>query len=390
MTSYEYNFSNPIKIIAGKHAAIQLSFELDQHGSKRPFILTDQTSDSLLNKLIDAFRCTDITIGAVYAAMPATLSETVLSEILDVYSQSDCDAIIAMGGDYVIDAAKMIILMVSAETTDLSRFSISQKDYPRLKPFVAIPLSVNAALKISQPANLKTEKNTLVTLPSPDILPHIALIDPRLSIQLHAETLALEGMAAMGYAIDSLISLKYNPVSEAFAHTSIRILKTYLIKAVKKKGKKNLGVAILNGALIAGIAGSNTNGGLIQALSTAVNNVGGISKHTACSILLPHCMRYNIKETEDTLSKLAFILAGPEEASLMSPELRGERTITVLQQMLSKLNELCAMPTTLSYAGLPQHLLEPIAANAIEDPALTLSPKPVNQPDAIDILSKAF
>jgi len=116
-----YEFLNSVKIISGKLALEHIPHELKNLGANRPIILTDSflMKIGLVETVLDAFKESDIVIGAVYANIPPDSSISIVNETAKVYRENQCDSIVAIGGGSVIDTAKGLSMVITEGTPDL-------------------------------------------------------------------------------------------------------------------------------------------------------------------------------------------------------------------------------------------------------------------------------
>ncbi len=394
MIPSEYDFCNTVKVISGKKAIDQLSYELGQRGSQKPIIITDQevATAGMIKTIIGSFGGSDMIIGAVYDDTPHDVSDVVVNEIAAIYRDRRCDAIIAVGSDSVIDTAKGVNIAVSEDTNDLSKFAGNNMLNKPMKPFIAIPTTAIASTRVTKDVVLNNQgAGGKVEIVSPYLLPDIAVVDLRLLPQTMPGIIAENGIAALSRAIEICISQKRNPVSDAIAHTAIQMICENLIDAVKDVENKNkdLGAAMINASMLATIASTDAMGGLVHALAQATKDVCNVSMGNTTAALLPVVMEFNCEKVEAGLSKLLLPLAGPEEYAGTSADLRAQQSITTVKNLITELQRLSGLPVTLKEAGVPEDKLEEIAKKAIDDKSIELNPEPVDLNQVLEIIKKA-
>ena len=130
-----FEFTNPVRIIAGHKALDNISFELGQLQAHKPLILTDQgiKKAGLLKYVKDAFKETDITFS-LFEDIIQDSSEELVRNIAVLFRETDSDSLIAVGGGSVIDTAKAVNVLVTENSDDLMQFAGAEIIKNPLKP----------------------------------------------------------------------------------------------------------------------------------------------------------------------------------------------------------------------------------------------------------------
>jgi alcohol dehydrogenase len=329
MSAYHYEFYNPVRVISSSHALDNLPFELGQLSVSRPLVITDKgVIDAGLLKIVEnAFSDSDIQIGAVFDNTPPDSSLKVVKEIAELYKKHQCDGFVAVGGGSVIDTAKGVNLVVTQNSDDLSRFAGYQVLDKPMKPFAVIPTTAGTGSEVTQVAVISdTDRGLKMAFTSQYMLPHIAVLDPRMTLTLPPSMTAATGMDALSHAMESMISLQKNPLSDAYAMAAIKLIAENLPAAVEKGNNADIRLNMANAATLAGIAFSNAMVGVVHSLGHATGAVCHLPHGLAMSIFLPVGLEYNLEKEGKTIGEMLLPLAG-EAVYLNTPEkLRAKGT----------------------------------------------------------------
>ena len=124
-----YEFYCPVKIVSGKKALANLPYEMDQLGSKKAMVITDQgvVNAGLLKLVEESFQGWDGEIGALYDQTPPDSSDKVVNEIARIYREKECDCIVAVGGGSSIDTAKGVNIVVTEGTENLLAYQGAER-----------------------------------------------------------------------------------------------------------------------------------------------------------------------------------------------------------------------------------------------------------------------
>jgi len=102
-------------------------------------------------------------------------------------------------------------------------------------------------------------------------------------------------MDALTHAIEALHALQREPIADAMALHAIRLIWEYLPRCVEQgddlvaRGQQQIA------ALMAGVAFSNAQIGLVHAMAHSVGALFKVPHGLANSILLPHVMLFNLE-----------------------------------------------------------------------------------------------
>ncbi len=388
-----YEFFNPVKILSGNKALDNLPYELDQLGVSRPIIISDKgvVKAGLMKHVKAAFDSSGMTIGAIYDDVPPDSSTQVVNDIVTVYRENGCDAIVAVGGGSPIDTAKGVNIVISENSNDLMEFEGADRLKKPMQPFVVIPTTAGTGSEVTLAAVIKnTEKNVKMGFASHLLFPKVAILDPRMTITMPPHITAATGMDALTHAMESYTCLQKNPLSDAYAFAAIKLISENLCKAVEDGNDENSRSAMANASTMAGAAFSNSMCGMVHALGHSVGAICHIPHGMAMSIFLPIGLEYNLEKTKKYVAELLLPFGGMEEYTKMPEERRAARTIVLVRKLQQTLYDLCGLPRNLKEAGVSRSQLESIAQTAINDGTLTFNPLEMDEKDALNVLNEAY
>ncbi len=391
MPSY-YEFSCPVKILCGHAALPNLPYELEQLGASRPAIVTDEgvVAAGLLDKVTAVFEGSNCEVGAIYDKTPPDSSITTVNELAALYKDKGCDSLVAVGGGSALDTAKAVNIVISEGTGDLMQFQGVDRLTKPAKPLVAIPTTAGTGSEVTAVAVI-TDQERDVKLPFMDsrLFPHVAILDPAMTVTLPPKITAATGMDALTHAVEAFYCLGKNPVSDAYSVAAITLIREHLVRCVEDGSDPEDRLAMANAALLAGISFSNSLVGVVHSLAHACGGVAHVPHGVANSILLPVGMENNLDKVGAVIADLAPHLGAKVSAGASERE-RAEAAIQAVRDLGKRLSELCGLPTRLSDAGVKEDQLEAIAKTAINDGAVTYNPEEITYEDALRLIRQAF
>lgn len=394
MNNDYYEFFCPVKLIVGARALENIPFELGSLGAKRPLVVTDRgvAGAGLVDKLREILSAGGLEIAAVYDEVPPDSSLAAVRAIASRYREADCDALIALGGGSPIDTAKAANILASYQTEDLLKYS-GAGNLPRpLKPLLVVPTTAGTGSEVTFVSIVRDEERGVkVPFASPFLMPHAAVLDPRMTLSLPAQITAATAMDAMTHACESFICLAKNPMSDAYATAAVRAVAENLLKVLDTPSDQAGRLALAQGAAMAGIAFSNSMVGLVHSLGHSVGALCHVHHGTCMSILLPAVLEYNLAARRGAIGELLLPLAGADVYATTSAADRAEQAIARLKTLKDEIHARCGLPRTLAETGkVEQSQLEQIATMALDDGSIIYNPVEVSREEALAVLHKAW
>lgn len=389
-----YEFQHSTKMISGKFSLENIPTELSMMGAGHPMILSDHVLYQIgtLSLVCDAIGSGDISIGAVFHEIPADSSSAVVNEIAKIYRREGCDSLVAVGGGSVLDTAKGVRMLLSNRAEDIMELlgcEILHRGHHI--PFVAVPTTSGTGSESTLVAVIRNAVSGMkMEFISYYLQPDVTVLDARMTLTLPAKMTASTGLDALCHAIEACTCLQKNPLSDAYGTAAIRMIGEYLERAVKngKDQKARLGLA--NASTMAGAAFSNSMVGMVHAIGHALGGICHVPHGDAMTILLPHCMEYNMDKLSKGYGELLLYMEGPEAYAATSEEERGTAMVKSVRSLEGRLHGLCGIPLTLKEAGVEKKDFEAVAKAAVNDGAMIVNPKQVDKEDVLMVLEKAY
>jgi alcohol dehydrogenase class IV len=224
-----------------------------------------------------------------------------------------CDAVIAVGGGSVLDAAKLIALM-RHNPGDLKFFDGIQKaKHPGL-PLFAIPTTAGTGSETT-PASVITDTETHRKVPVADgkLVPHYVALDAGLMKSMPPHITAATGMDALTHAVESWLSKASNGSTEAMAGAATRLILQYLPRAWRDGDDMQAREAMAMASFYGGVAFGRTSVGYAHGIAHQLGRVCGTPHGDANAMVLPEVLSAYGASVHERLAALARV-AGVAEA----------------------------------------------------------------------------
>lgn len=310
----------------------------------------------------------------------------------ELYRENNCDAIIAVGGGSVIDTSKATNILVSEGGDDLLQYS-GAHNLPRpLKPFFVIPTTSGTGSEVTMVAVVSdTEKNVKMPFASYYLMPHAAILDPRMTQTLPPHLTAMTAMDAMTHAIEAYSCMAANPISDAYATAAIKKISSNLFNVLDNPSDEQGRLELAQASTMAGIAFSNSMVGLVHSLGHALGAVAHLPHGLCMNLFLPYVLEYNKDVNADKIAELLLPLAGADVYAQTPAHLRADKTISTLLAIRDRLYALTKLPRTLQETGkVSEAQLDEVAEKALNDGSIIYNPKEANLEELKAILKKAW
>jgi alcohol dehydrogenase class IV len=234
-----------------------------------------------------------------------------IDRITDKYRDLDIQAVVAAGGGSVMDAGKAVsaMLPMSGTVRDFLE-GVGTRLHPGIKVFfVAVPTTAGTGSECTANAVLSGSANGVAfkrSLRHENLVPDVAMIDPSLSLSCPPATTAASGMDALTQLIESYLSVKSGPVTDALALEGIVQVHHNLIHAWENGENIHARSGMAYAAMLSGITLANAGLGLIHGFASSVGASFEIPHGVVCGTLMAVVNRHNIQS----------ILSGDEKGIL--------------------------------------------------------------------------
>jgi len=366
-------FWNPTKIVFGENTALDVAIEVENLKCKKALIVTDRD----LAKNTDIPERIKKVLGnlcvGIFTDVEPDSGIHIVNQGAKLGKELGADCIVSVGGGSAIDTAKgiAILLKEGGKLQDYVGFQILTRPQT---PHIVIPTTAGTGSEVTYVAVIKDhEEGRKLLFGDYNILPNVAILDPKMTEGLPPRLTAATGMDAMCHAIEALHSLQREPIADGLALHAIRLIKEFLPKAVENGKDMMARGEMLIAANMAGIAFSNAQVGVVHALAHSVGARFKVHHGLANSILLPACLRYNADACGevylDVLSALGVDIEG------IQPDKAGDVVADKIIEFTKKLG----LPQRLRDVGVPEEGLKECSELALSDGAIVYNPKFISE-----------
>ncbi len=356
-----YEFFNPTKISSGNKALENLPTEMDALGTTKPFLITSKeiSQKGFVKKVINALKDSGLSL-CVFDGVPRNADVQAIKHINNLFDDSGCDVLIALGSGDLIDTAKALNILISGNS-DLDKFSGENKIPSPLKPLILIPTSPGNGYESTRFAFFE-EKN----FSSHFLMPDLVVIDQRMIIKENISYVVSGAMVALTHAVEAYIGASKNPLTDTYASTAMQAVVQNLLGVIPKFGFRKRRLALINAEAMAGCVFSNTKPGTTHILGKETAPYTNFPIGVLMGILLPYVLKNNLSKNGSNISELLLPMGGIELYSVSKESTRPIKAINILHELYFDLHQATKgdIPYTLKQAGIPEDSLIKIAQSA--------------------------
>lgn len=285
----------PTKVLSKIGISNEVGSILHDNHYKSILLITDNgiINSGILENIYISLNNNNIEYEIFSEVEPNPKSSTI-TKIVDLYKDTKFDAILAIGGGSSIDTAKAVAIMMKNEGHILDYEGVEKIPNEGV-PMIAVPTTAGTGSEVTASTIITDEKTLFkAAVISTKIFPKIAILDAKLTLNCPRHITSSTGMDALTHAIESYLSKQKNPVSNAIALRAIKLIEENITRAYYYGTDIESRANMLEAAMLAGYAFSQTRLGNVHAISQAFGGLFDIPHGVANATLLPYVLEYNL------------------------------------------------------------------------------------------------
>jgi alcohol dehydrogenase len=269
----------------------------------------------------------------------------------------EIDAVIAIGGGSALDAAKAIAGLLKPGNSVMDHL---EGVGPELSyrgpstPFVAVPTTAGTGSEATKNAVLSVPGQYKKSFRDDALVAEWAIIDPDLLATCPPELIAADGMDAFTQLLESLVSTRANPMTDALARSGLAAASEALLPLFghqSTEAREKMAYA----SLMSGICLAQTGLGSVHGLAAPLGAFFPIPHGVACGTLLAAATRVNLAALREREPQSLALVKYDEVRRLLGAD--------DLVAMLAGWTERLALPRLSTY-GVTEADLPRVVANS--------------------------
>jgi len=214
----------------------------------------------------------------------------------------------------------------------------------------------------------------------PAVLPKVVIYDPEVTLDLPPELTATTAINALAHCVEACYARDVNPLVPPVALDGIRRIVRSLPVCIANGRDVEAREDLLVGAYLAGFSIANATMGLHHGVCHVLGGRTGVAHGVLNTIMLPHVMRFNADAVPDAMTAIVSNFPRP---------LAREGRVGAAEAVAALVASL-PVPQRLRDAGVPEAVLDSVAAEAASNSTVQANPKPISKAGMRELLRAAW
>nr|WP_296765944.1 iron-containing alcohol dehydrogenase [Rhodococcus sp. (in: high G+C Gram-positive bacteria)] len=345
------------------HAAMRL-------GARRPMVVSDAglIETGWVSKLTALLEEQDL-VPTLWSGLTPNPKDVEIEAGHEIYQESGCDVLVAIGGGSVMDAAKGIAVLAGNGGSILDYEGVDRATRP-IPPLVMVPTTSGTGADVSQFCIVTdTARSTKITILGRALVPDITVIDPRLLTTMPEWLNAATGLDALTHGIEAFVSLGHNQLTDHHALRAVTMVTSHLARTMDVPEDMLARTSMAQASLEAGLAFTNAILGATHAMSHQVGGLLDLPHGVINGVLLPHVIRFNA--AADPLPYVAVATS----LGLDEGRASAEEASMAVAECVEQLARRVGVPRGLREIGVSDADIDVLATNALRDACMSTNPR---------------
>jgi alcohol dehydrogenase len=304
-----YGFFIPSVTLIGIGASKQIPEKIKALGGSKPLLVTDKGVVAVgickqVTDLLDA-------AGMPYVIYDETVpnpTDTNVHTGVEIYKKNGCDSLITLGGGSSHDCGKGIGLVVTNGGKIHDYEGIDKSSKPMM-PYLAVNTTAGTGSEMTRFAVITdTSRHVKMAIADWRVTPGIAIDDPVLMVGMPPALTAATGMDALTHAVEAYVSTIANPMTDACAVESIKLVFKFLRKAVANGADLVAREGMCFAQYLGGMAFNNASLGYVHSMAHQLGGFYNLPHGECNALLLPHVEEFNLIAQVEKFAEMAKIM----------------------------------------------------------------------------------
>jgi len=372
----------PTRIVHGVGTLGRLGDLVRELGMARPLLVTDPgvaaagLADRALAQLNGA---------AVFDRVRPNPDVELIAEVSAAYREERCDGFVGLGGGSSIDTAKAAGIEIAHDGPILDYEYDHTPITERIPPLVAVPTTAGTGSEVTLWAVITDHERKLKfnVGGTPLIGPHVALLDPELTIGLPPSITAATGMDALSHGIECYTCDYHQPLNDAVALMAIELVAEWLPRAYADGSDVEARTQMAHAAMLGGMSYGTESAGAAHAMSQSAGGVHDCPHGALTARVLGPVCEYNAPAAPERYARVAVALG--VDTGGMDPLDAAVAGVHALYRLVDDVG----IPT-MEELGFSEDEIPMLARIAHADPQTVGNPREVDAAGYEEIYRNAF
>lgn len=295
------------ELLEGEGSLEKLPEFMKEKGQDNVLIVTDKELVAL--GLMDAMLAGFDSVGIKYVVYDKTVPNPTIDNIeeaLDMYRANACAGIVAFGGGSPMDCAKGVAARVARPRKSIAQMKGLLKVLKKTPSLVAIPTTAGTGSETTLAAvvtNSRTYEKYAIN--DTALIPHYAVLDPLLTVNLPPQITATTGVDALTHAVEAYIGGSNTRETKQDSYNAIKLIFDNLYTAYVDGANMVARANMQKAAFLAGAAFTRAYVGYVHAIAHTLGGFYSVPHGLANAVILPYVLEFFGSSIHLQLAELA-------------------------------------------------------------------------------------
>jgi alcohol dehydrogenase len=295
------------ELLVGVNSLKDLPKLIKQTNLEGVLVVTDQGITAI--GLMDSFLEGLIAEGINYSIYDKTVPNPTIDNIEEAYQMyktNKCQGIVAFGGGSPMDCAKGVGARATRPNKSLPQMKGVLKVLKKIPPLFAIPTTAGTGSEATLAAvvsNSKTHEKYAIM--DTALIPHYAVLDPLLLVNLPPHITAATGIDALTHAVEAYIGRSNTKETVQYSIEAVKLIFENLYESYKNGANIEARANMQRAAYLAGMAFTRAYVGYVHAIAHTLGGFYSVPHGLANAIILPYVLEYYGETAHKPLAELA-------------------------------------------------------------------------------------
>lgn len=347
-------------LLEGEYSLLQLPQLIQSKGIQSILIVTDKgiTSLGLMKSFLEQLSKADIS----YVIFDETVPNPTIQNIEDareLYIANRCEGIVAFGGGSPMDCAKGVAARIVRPQKTIPQMKGMFKVLKEMPPFFAVPTTAGTGSEATVAAIISNpdthEKYAIMDFV---LVPHYAVLDPILTVNLPKHITSTTGMDALTHAVEAYIGRSNTNETREFSREAVQLIFDNLLVAYNEPQNMEARTNMQRASYLAGMAFTRAYVGNIHAIAHTLGGFYNVPHGLANAVIMPYVLEFYGEVAQKPLAELADLVG-------IAPGKSEKERAQAFIDWIKEMNRLMDIPTKIK--GIQTNDIPAMAKRAIAE-----------------------
>ncbi|MFF2445753.1 iron-containing alcohol dehydrogenase [Neobacillus sp. NPDC058068] len=332
------------ELLVGENSLKELPKLIKQNKIDSVLIVTDQgiVSVGLMDKFLIDLRAEGIDYFIYDKTVPNPTIDNI-EEAFQMFTAYNCNGIVAFGGGSPMDCAKGVGARAARPNKSIPQMKGVLKVLKKMPPLFAIPTTAGTGSEATLAAVVSnSETHEKYAIMDTSLIPHYAVLDPLLIVNLPPHITAATGIDALTHAVEAYIGKSNTKETTQYSLDAVKLIFENLYESYTNGTNIQARTKMQKAAYLAGMAFTRAYVGYVHAIAHTLGGFYSVPHGLANAIILPYVLEYYGESVHKPLAELA------ELVGIGDPADTTEQKAVKFIEAVKDLNDSMAIPKKVS------------------------------------------